>query len=198
MSIIVAIRKNNQTVIACDGLSSVGSMNLHADNLINSSKLIELKNCVIGIAGWSALQDIVTHLSANKPELFEFDTREQLFSNTLQIHEELTDTYHINTAEDSEQPVDSSQIHMLIANKDSIFEVESYRTVVQYDKYFAIGSGARFALGALHSLYDRLEDPEEIARAAIEASCYYSDSCGLPIYLENLNKRKTAQFTTTP
>lgn len=188
MSVIVAIRKNNQTVIASDGLSSVGSMNLHADNLVNSSKLVKLKNCVIGIAGWSALQDIVIHLSDKKPKLFDFETREQLFDKTLQIHEELTDTYHINTTEDSEQPVDSSQIHMLIANKNSIFEVESYRTVVEYNKFFAIGSGARFALGAIHALYDRLEDPEEIARVGVEAACYYSDSCDFPIYLENLNK----------
>jgi len=172
MSVIVAIRKNDQTVIACDGLSSVGSMIIHADNLVNSSKLVKLKNCIIGIAGWSALQDIITHLSAKKPELFDFDTREQLFDKTLQIHEELTDTYHINTTEDSDQPVDSSQVHMLLANKDSIFEVESYRTVVQYDKYFAIGSGAKFALGAIHSVYDRLEDPETYLWIFFHADMY--------------------------
>jgi len=184
MSVIVAIRKNNQTVIACDGLSSVGSMNLHADNLVNSSKLVTLKDSVIGIAGWSALQDIITHLSAKKPQLFDFNTREELFDKTLQIHEELTETYHINTSEESDQPVDSSQIHMLIVNKNSIFEVESYRTVIEYDKFFAIGSGARYALGAIHAVYDKLEDPEDIAKAGVEAACYYSDSCDLPIYIE--------------
>lgn len=186
MSVIVTVRKNNQTVIASDGLSSVGSMNIKADNLVNSSKLVKLDSCVIGIAGWSALQDIIIHLSAKKPDFFEFKTREELFGKMLDMHDELTDKYYINTDEESDQPVDSSQIHMLIAGKNSIFEVESYRTVVEYNKFFAIGAGARFALGAMHALYDRLENPEDIAKAGVEAACYYSDSCDLPIYIEKV------------
>ena len=186
MSIIVGVRKHDKTVIASDGLSTLGSMKIHADNNMNGSKLVRLENCVLGVAGWTAIQDILEHLAAKKPELFEFSGKEELFDKSLQIHRELVDTYFINTSEDNDQPVDSSQMHFLVATKDSLFEVESYRAVVEYKKFFAIGSGARFALGAMQALYDRLDSPEEIAEAAVESACYFSDSCGLPNFMETL------------
>ena len=186
MSIIVGVRKQNKTVIASDGLSTLGSMKIHADNCMNGSKLVKAKNCVLGIAGWTAIHDIIEHLVFKKPELLDFQSKNELFEKALQLHNELVENYFINTSEEDDQPVDSSQMHFLVATKDSLFEVESYRAVVEYKKFFAIGSGNRFALGALQALYDRLDNPEDIAKAGIESACYFSDSCGLPIYLETM------------
>ena len=74
----------------------------------------------------------------------------------------------METQEDKEQPVESSQLDALIVGPAGIFEFESYRSVSEYARYWAIGSGKTLALGAMHAVYDLLGDPLDIARAGVE------------------------------
>ena len=66
-------------------------------------------------------------------------------------------------------------------NSKGIFGVYSLREVSEYHKFWAIGSGSEFALGAMHVLYDRLDSAQEIAEAAVEAGCEFNTASGLPI-----------------
>ena len=47
---------------------------------------------------------------------------------------------------------------MLIANASGIFGVYSYREVFEFDRFWGIGSGRSFALGAMYAVYDKAED----------------------------------------
>lgn len=53
----------------------------------------------------------------------------------------------------------------------------------EYTKFWALGAGDEFALGAMHACYDRLESVEEIAHAGIEAAAEFDNSTALPITL---------------
>ena len=60
--------------------------------------------------------------------------------------------------EEEDDPYESTQITALIANEHGIFGVYSMREVFEYTRFWAVGSGREFALGAMHALYAPAED----------------------------------------
>jgi len=62
-----------------------------------------------------------------------------------------------------DHPLESSQWDCLIACPAGIFSVGTLREVIEYNHYWADGSGTRFALGAMHATYE-LHDSSEILR----------------------------------
>ena len=56
--------------------------------------------------------------------------------------------------------------------------MEASRSVTEYERYSALGSGRScVALGALHAAYNHYDAPQDIARAAVEAACEFDDGC---------------------
>jgi ATP-dependent protease HslVU (ClpYQ) peptidase subunit len=51
-------------------------------------------------------------------------------------------------------------------------------SVTKVKHYFAIGSGAQFALGTLHALHDSKLGAEAIARKAVESAIAFDTYCG--------------------
>lgn len=181
MSIIVALRKGNQAIIAADTAQSDDSMIMKARYLVNNEKIIQAANSYLGLAGWSASQDIFESLVREHSESMDFSSRATIFESFRKIHEIMKESYFIDTQEDKEQPVESSQVGALIVNSHGIFEIESYRSVSEYTRFWALGSGKRLAMGAMYALYERSDDLVEIAQAAVQAACEFDDGCELPI-----------------
>ena len=71
---------------------------------------------------------------------------------------------------------------VLIANPHGICGVAAHRTVQEFSRFYAYGSGSDYALGALYSVYNQPEkSAEEIARHAIVAAAEFDDRSGLPV-----------------
>jgi ATP-dependent protease HslVU (ClpYQ) peptidase subunit len=71
---------------------------------------------------------------------------------------------------------------VLIVNPQGIFGVAAHRTVQEFSRFYAYGSGSDYALGALFSAYDDpRRDAEQLARHAIEAAVEFDDGTGAPI-----------------
>ena len=68
----------------------------------------------------------------------------------------------------------------LIANS-SIFSVYSMREVFEYTKFWAVGTGREFALGAMHSQYQRMRNAIAVATAGIEAGAMFDKNSALPM-----------------
>ena len=66
----------------------------------------------------------------------------------------------------------------VIAGETGIFYVASDLGVTRFDRYFAIGSGADFAMGALHQLIDQDLDADTIATRAVETAIAFNIYCG--------------------
>ena len=88
----------------------------------------------------------------------------------------------------------SSQIDALIANQHGIFGMFEFREVHEFEKFWAIGSGKAYALGAMYEAYERVEDPTEIAKIGVRASCEFDNACELPlsVYVLDLKKEELA------
>lgn len=111
-----------------------------------------------------------------------FDDRKAIYRSSLLIHKILKDEYFLRAQDPkSQRSVEASHIHMLISNPRGIYELTSNRTVIEYEQFWAIGSGNRFALGAMQAIYNRYKDAETIAKMGIEAACAFDNACALPM-----------------
>ena len=181
MTVIVAVRKGEHAVIAADSAQSDDSLVVPKHFYRGYSKLHRCGGCWLGAAGWSATVDALDSIIREHGEELDFSSRAATFESARRIHRLLKEGYFVETQEDKEQPVESSQLDALIVGPTGVFEFESYRSVSEYARYWAIGSGRTLALGAMHALYDRLPDPEDIARAGVEAACELDEACRLPM-----------------
>lgn len=187
MSVIVAVRKGSQAVLAADTAQSDETLIMTSDYLVNHNKLVHAGDSWIGLAGWSASQDIFESLVRNHGELLELGSRQQIFDSFIRIHKVMKDEYFIDTQEDKEQPVESSQMSAMIVNARGLFEIESYRSVSEYTRFWALGSGRKLALGALHAMYEQTDDVVAIAKAAVQAACAFDDGCALPLTWQEIS-----------
>jgi hypothetical protein len=71
-----------------------------------------------------------------------------------------------------------------IANRHGIFGVESYREVFAFDRFWAIGSGRRFALGAMHASWSFAKTAREVATAGVAAGCEFDTSSAGPVRMQ--------------
>ena len=185
MSIIVVVKKAGKAVIASDTLYRFGNLEVSPTYINQSNKIHQCGNSFVGVVGVSAHDGVLQHLIANHKDKLSFSTKTDIFDTYLQIHPLLKEKYFINTTEGDNDEYESSQIDALITNPNGIFGMYSWREVYEFEKFWALGSGRDFALGALFTNYDSLDNPEEIADIAIKAACEFDDGCGLPIIIHS-------------
>jgi ATP-dependent HslUV protease, peptidase subunit HslV len=99
------------------------------------------------------------------------------------VHEILKEKYFLNTKEDEDDPYESSQITSLVANPYGIFGVYSYREVFSFDRFWGIGSGRNFALGAMYATYDSVRSARELAEIGVKAGAEFDKSTAGPFQI---------------
>ena len=111
----------------------------------------------------------------------------EIFKTWNRLHSILKTDYHLMPEEEKEDPIESTRIDTLIANQHGIFGVSGHRTVQEFSKFYAYGSGSDYALGSLWATY---EDPksgsEDLAKNAIEAASEFDDATGLPVHFQSI------------
>jgi ATP-dependent protease HslVU (ClpYQ) peptidase subunit len=92
----------------------------------------------------------------------------------------LKEQFYLNPKEEDDDPYESSQITALIANPSGIYGVYSYREVFQFDRFWAIGSGRSFALGAMFAAYRGGRSARQIAELGVAAGSEFDKSSAGP------------------
>lgn len=190
MSIVCAAKKGNEIAIASDSQINFGSLKVRAEYIANHQKIFRYEDGLIGVVGWNAVSDIMKHALKKYRDKMSFNSRLEIFNSMLQLHNIMKDEYYIETKEDEDQPVESSQVQMLIINSAGIFEVSSYREVNEFSSFWAIGSGSRLALGAMHGVYDEKESAVDIVTAGVQAAMAFDDGCGKPLISDRIIIKK--------
>jgi ATP-dependent protease HslVU (ClpYQ) peptidase subunit len=76
---------------------------------------------------------------------------------------------------------------VMIANPSGIYAVYSMREVFEFDRFWAIGSGRDFALGAMYATYaGKAKTAAAIAESGVTAGAEFDTGTSLPIYLEQV------------
>jgi ATP-dependent HslUV protease subunit HslV len=193
MSTIVAVRKGNRAVMASDSLFTQGSLKVSPNVRVDSKKIYKVGDSLVGFTGWTAMSAIFENIVEKYPKNLDFRSKKHIFKTFLFLHSKLKREYFIETKERDNQPVESSQWDCVILSPSGIFSVQSYREVMEYRNYWAEGSGTNFALGALHALYDHCDDPEKIARAAVNAASEFDEGSALPAQVYSMKFRPRKQ-----
>jgi len=89
----------------------------------------------------------------------------------------------LQTKEDDNDPYESSQFSVVIANANGIFGLYSYREVFEFKEFWGIGSGRGFALGAMHAVWDKAKTARELALAGVHAGCEFDKNSAGPVDL---------------
>jgi ATP-dependent protease HslVU (ClpYQ) peptidase subunit len=188
MSTVVIVKKAGRVAIAADTLLSFGDIKCRGKYIENKDKIIKFKDNYIGLVGSAAHSNVFYSIINNYADLLSFKSKEDIFESSLRLHPILKEKYFLTTqeGEQSEQVYESSQINALIANRYGIFGLFSWREVYEYEKFWAIGSGSNFALGAMHAAYDLLNSPEMIAKAGVEAGAEFDNASALPSSLYSI------------
>ena len=182
MSTIVAVVKNNTACIAADSLTSFGDTRQPAEFVTDYDKILPVaQQGYIGIVGSAAHHLVMRDLLERHADKIDFSSRFGIFESMRELHPILKEEYYLNSKDEEDDTYESSRVDALIANSNGIFGLYSLREVDQYSRFWAVGSGAEFALGAMRVAYDLLDDAEAVARAGIEAGACFDTSSALPM-----------------
>ncbi len=172
--------------IACDTLASYGARKQKARYTETPGKLFRFRDTWIGTVGYSVHNTVLASYFNRHPEDVNLETPDAIFETWRRMHVILEDEYHLNPRRDSDDAYKTTRMSALIANPRGIFSVTPARDVEALPRFWAIGTGADFALGAMFVLYDTTEDIERIARAGVEAGAEFDDASDLPVITQTL------------
>ncbi len=178
MTTIVVVKKAGEIAIAADSLVTFGDTRLSGAYEANE-KVIQVGNSFIGLAGSTAHFAVMRKLMTTMGEL-RLNSRDEVFETFLRAHAVLKENFFLNPKEEDSDPYESSQITALIANPSGIYGVYSYREVFSFERFWGIGSGRNFALGAMYACYDRLKTARAIAEAGVRAGIEFDKSSAGP------------------
>ena len=179
MSIALAIEKNGELILAADTLTSFGHTKvppvLHA-----ADKIRRVGSVFLATTGWGLYENILDDVIARRKNI-RLGSRQQIFEFFLRLWNDLHKRYSmVNDQIDEKEagPFGNLDSTFLVAGPAGIFYVGPDMSVTRVEHYFAIGSGAPFALGALHGLFDSKLGAEAISRRAVEAAIAFDTYCG--------------------
>ena len=196
MTTLVVVKKAGHVAIAADTLVTFGDTSL-THRFEANSKIFEVDTpdgpSYIGMAGTVAHFPVLRKAMATMPrEQLKLSSKDDVFETFLRLHPMLKDLFFLQTKEDDNDPYESSQFTVVIANDSGIYGLYSYREVFEFKEFWGIGSGRSFALGAMHAAFPKAKTAREVAMAGLTAGCEFDKNSGGPIDIYTL-KLKAAE-----
>ena len=185
MTTVVVVKKAGQVVMAADTMVTFGDTRL-PHRFEANSKIFKVNGLQgishIGMAGtvahFPALRKAMDVLP--KEEL-KLSSKDEVYDTFLKLHPLLKDNFFLQTKEDDNDPYESMQFTVLIANASGIYGLYSYREIFEFKEFWGIGTGRGFALGAMHAAWGNAKTAKEVAMAGINAGCEFDKNSGGPI-----------------
>ena len=181
MTIVAGLIEDEKTYMAYDSqITFFGSGD--NNNRTTVLKVVKKRDILIGMTGNDRDLNIVRYRfepptdRRENPDEYIFIDFLDSFVSVFEKNNRITTTEGVTSIKDSE---------FLIAYKGSFYTIEHDLCVTQYkDKIISIGSGYRYALGALEILKDMNIPPEEKLTRALEIASKYDMYCKGPFKIE--------------
>jgi ATP-dependent protease HslVU (ClpYQ) peptidase subunit len=104
----------------------------------------------------------------------------------------------MNPRAETDDAYKTTRMSALLASPRGIFGVTPSRDVEAFPRFWAIGSGASYAVGAMFTLFERTDDVEEIARAGVAAGAEFDDGSELPVALHTIQLTAPSSLQRRP
>ncbi|MFS2035182.1 MFS transporter [Polaromonas sp. CT11-55] len=185
MTTLVVVKKAGQVAIAADTLVTFGDTSL-SNRFEANSKIFKVDTpagmSYVGMAGTVAHFPVLRKAMAALPkDQLKLGSRDEVFDTFVKLHPLLKETFFLQTKEDDNDPYESSQFTVVIANASGIYGLYSYREVFEFKEFWGIGSGRSFALGAMHAAWDKAKTAREVAMAGLNAGCEFDKNSAGPV-----------------
>ncbi|MCA9001860.1 MAG: MFS transporter [Planctomycetes bacterium] len=187
MTTLIVAQKSGRATICADTLTSYGGSRETARDIVNCDKLLRVGDAYLGTTGPAAMLLALTSYFRSRGARRDFSSPLAVFESAREWHAALRDDFTLNPREDPSDPFESSQTEVLICSPHGLFGVYPLRSVQQYKRFYAFGSGAEYAMGAMHAVYDYLDRPEDIAIAGLEAAASFDEGSALPYTLHSMD-----------
>lgn len=187
MSIAAAVRKGNDIAIAADSLSTFGSHRVPVENH-SVVKIRQVGAAYMATTGWGIYEDILDDYISGRRGTSLADKR-SIFAFFQHLWRDLHEHYTLvkdQCDEESDSPFGNLDASFLIVNPTGIFMVSSDTSITRFEQYYAVGSGADFALGSILALYDTPMSAEDLAIKGVEAGIAFDTGCGGRIDVRSL------------
>ncbi|HUP89300.1 MAG TPA: hypothetical protein VM100_08120 [Longimicrobiales bacterium] len=192
MTTIAVVTKNGYAAIAADTMTKWGSGKETADYIVNHGKIFRVGSTYLGVTGNATFQAILRDYFSRPRVYARFETPLEIFKTWQKLHAILKQDYYLVAGHGEDDAIESSRMDVLILNAYGIFGIAAHRTVQEFSKFYAFGSGGDIALGVMYATYsDAKRSAEDIARRAIEGAAEFDDSTGAPVtsYAVKLRRR---------
>ena len=187
MTTVVVVKKAGQVAIAADTMVTFGDTRL-GHRYEPNSKLFKVD--AVGGASYVGIAGTVAHfpvlrkaMMALPKEQLKLGSKDEVFDTFTKLHPLLKESFFLQTKEEDNDPYESSQFSVLIANASGIYGLYSYREVFEFNQFWGIGSGRSFALGAMYASWDKAKTAREVASMGIHAGCEFDKNSGGPVEL---------------
>lgn len=192
MTTVVVTKKSGIACIAADTLATYGDTEESADLIANSDKLVRVADAWAAPTGPASAQLVIRHFASTYEELPHLDDVDGIFDFLTQFQRALRDEYFVHGKEDGADDFESMRMEILIASPGGIFGCYPERSVQEFTKFYAFGSGAEYALGAMRVAWDTAMSAEEVARVGIETAAKFDVGTGMPLTLRTIPLHETA------
>ena len=185
MTTLVVVKRAGQVVMAADTLVTFGDTSLpHRYEANNKIFKVDTSAGIsyVGMAGTVAHFPALRKAMAALPKAdLKLHSKDEVYDTFLKLHPLLKETFFLQTKEDDNDPYESMQFTVVIANSSGIYGLYSYREIFEFKEFWGIGSGRSFALGAMHAAWGSAKTAKEIAMAGMHAGCEFDKNSGGPI-----------------
>ncbi|MEM0961126.1 MAG: MFS transporter [Bacteroidota bacterium] len=185
MSTLTVVKTASGTAMAADALTTFDRLRFPPDLDAAGDKVMRIGDVLVGAVGFSA-SFLVIRDALERFENADLTSRRGLFETFRQLHPLLKEEYFLipDTGQEGD-PFESTQMSLLVAAPTGIFGVYDMREVHEYTRYWALGSGSAYALGAMHARWPDVEsgalDAGALAGIGVEAGCQFDTASGPPV-----------------
>jgi len=145
--------------------------------VINDTKIIQHGTAYIGFSGHPSLVDIFLN---ERP-------RNNLTEFLYMLHEALKEHYFLLNPQNTCHSFQTIPFELLCISPDGIIEMDYQRSVREYTRFTAIGTGEEYALGSMQALYNTSLTSKNIANKGVEIAAKFDRKTALPTFSCSIN-----------
>ena len=185
MSTLTIAVKDGRVALAAESLTTFDEMRLPPENDAAPEKAFAIETvggtAYVGVVGYAA-HHLVLRDALGRLDGLDLGSRKAVFDTFQDLHPVLKEDYYLLPDSGQEgDPYESSQMSVLIASPGGAFGVFDMREVHAYRRFWAMGSGGAYALGAMWHAYGGAADAASVARLGVEAGCAFDRSSAAPV-----------------
>ena len=187
MTCIVAIRDpaTRTILVAADSRCSMGDSMLKTTLPKSNGKVFEVAGFVLGLTGNARIRHLASSLNVNfgkNGPNAKFDLETTLLDVIVPKLKELAKKYDFYEVKNG---IPSLRGHMLIAFANQMCQIgDAFAVTPITGPYWAVGSGAYFALGSLFTSDHADTTVRERALKALAAASHFTDTVGPPFIVK--------------